>query len=418
MNLLYLTQVFETGQDTGSDRHSFFCRHALARGHRVSAITSNVDYKKAAVRHGDGFRLDECLDVDGVDVHYVYSYSGFRGSLLKRVWYYVTYGLAAATVASRMAKPDVVYAVSTPLTVGLLGYIISRLRRAPFVFEVTDVWPDAALAVGIIREGPVAAAARWVERVCYRGATTVVALTAGIRDTIAAKGVPLGKLALITNGVDPALFPNGADMQRAAGLLRESLGMSDRVVAMYLGAHGAYNALETILDAAGHLRHDARILFVLVGDGDAKSRLEARAKAEGLENVRFLPPVKRAESPVYLRAADVFLLPNRNGEFFRMNLPNKLFDYLVSERPIVVAGDGESAEAVGLAAAGRVVPAEDGRAMADAVSALAVLPAEERARMGAHARHWVLAHYGREALAERFLAVVTQAHTSRTGRPA
>lgn len=405
VNVIYLTQVFEVGKDPGSERHFYFCKYLARYGHTATAITSNVDYKAATVKYpGEGWCVRR--QIESVSVYYVYSYANFRGSFKKRMWYYLTY-LGAALVAGLSVKsPDVIYAVSTPLTVGFLGYLLSRLKRVPFIFEVTDVWPDAAVAVGVLKNQLFICAARWLEMFCYRKSARIVALTEGIRDNIINKGIPADKVVLITNGVDVSLFHSSsfADADRAR--LRQELGIDGHFVCMYLGAHGAYNALETIIDAAEVLREHPRYLYVLVGDGDDKPRLQAISRERGLTNVRFLSPVPRIEAPALLQAADVFLLPNRRGEFYTMNLPNKLFDFLASGRPVVVAGQGESGDLVQRAGAGRVVMAEDGMAMAKAIVELADLSDAERAAMGESGRRYVLEHYNRDDLSRVFLDVL------------
>ena len=402
MNVIYLTQVFEVKRDPGSERHFYFCKYLVQRGHTATAITSNVDYKRATSKYpGGGWRVNH--QIEGVDVWYVYSYANFRGSLVKRFWYYLTYFFTTMLAGLLVKKPDVIYAVSTPLTVGFLGYCLSRLRRVPFVFEVTDVWPDAAIAVGVVRNRLLIRAAHWLEMFCYRKAARVVALSEGIRDNIITKGIPEDKVLLITNGVDPTLFQPSLTVDADCARLRQELGFEDHFVCMYLGAHGAYNALWTIIDVAEVLRDDPRYLCVLVGDGDEKPRLQAMAQERRLTNVRFLPPVPRMNTPALLQTADVFLLPNRRGEFYTLNLPNKLFDFLAGGRPIVVAGRGESGDLVERAGAGCVVPAEDGAAMAAAVIELANLDGTQRAAMGASGRQYVGEHYNRDKLSKIFL---------------
>lgn len=149
MKILYLCQVFETGNDAGSERHFYFCKYVVSKGNHATAITSNVDYKnaRAKIARTTGAIIQS---IEGVDIHYVYSYANFRGSFVKRFYYYLTYFFSSIVHALKINKPDIIYAVSTPLTVGLLGYIISRLRGVPFVFEVTDLWPDAAVACGVV----------------------------------------------------------------------------------------------------------------------------------------------------------------------------------------------------------------------------------------------------------------------------
>ncbi|KYZ76429.1 hypothetical protein AXX12_08320 [Anaerosporomusa subterranea] len=408
MHVLFVSQLFETGNDPGSDRNLYFCRQLLAQGHKVTVITSNVDYKKATEKFpGEGWKVYR--NVDGIDVWYVYSYSNFRGSFLKRFWYYMTYMLPTLLVGLQIKNTDIVYAVSTPLNVGFLGYVLSRIKRIPFVFEVTDVWPDAAVASGVVKSQLLISAAKALERFCYKAAHTIVALTEGIKDNIHNKGIPLSKLALITNGVDLSLFPGSKVLDAERDETRDQLDFANRFVCMYLGAHGAYNALWTIIETAEELRNDPRCIFVFVGDGDEKPRLQSEVQLRNLTNVRFLDSVPRSQTPKLLNAADAFLLPNRRGEFYTGNLPNKLFDFLASGRPIVVAGKGETADLVLRANAGKVVDAEDGKAMAAAISELASADRTLLETMGFSAQSYVTMNYSREILSKKYVSILENA---------
>ena len=408
MNILCLCQIIETGSGAGSERHFYFCKYAVRKGHQATAITSNVDYKNAQVKF-KGKQGTIIKAEDGVDIHYVYSYANMRGSFIKRFYYYVTYFFSSISEALKISKPDVIYAVSTPLTVGLLGYFISRVRGIPFVFEVTDLWPEAAVECGVVKNKGLIKLAHWLAMFCYRKSAHIVGLGLSMCDAIIAKGIDKEKVSLITNGVDLSLFAARSidDAKRTA--VRNQYGFGDKFVVMYMGAHGAYNALHTIIDAAKSLKDDQRFLFVFIGDGDEKPKLQKRAADNRLENIQFLPPMPRAESPGMLSAADAFALPNRKGEFFKGNLPNKLFDFLASARPIVVAGAGETPELVTVAGAGKCGPPEDSQTMANLLVELANLPDAARMALGAKGRDYVFANYDRDRLSERFLAILSDA---------
>lgn len=407
MKILYLCQVFETGNDVGSERHFYFCKHAVRKGHSAAAITSNVDYKTARVKI-PGTRGTVNRRIDGVDIHYVYSYAAFRGSFLKRFYYYLTYFLSSIIQSLKLEKPDVVYAVSTPLTVGLLGYVISRLRGIPFVFEVTDVWPDAPVACGVVKNKLLIMTAHWLEMFCYRKAAHIIGLTQGICENIIAKGISSDKVSIITNGVDLSLF-NSHNVSSRRSLIRSKYDFGDHFVAMYMGAHGAYNSLGTIVDAAIELKDDLRFLFVFVGDGDEKLKLQKRVSENKLNNVMFLSPVPRSDSPDILAAADAFLLPNRKGEFFTGNLPNKLFDFLASSKPIITTGSGETPELLLKAECGKVGLPEDSHAMVEFLIELVEMPLEKRLEMGAKGRDYVIMNYNREKLSDCFLNILADA---------
>jgi glycosyltransferase involved in cell wall biosynthesis len=408
VNILCLCQIIETGSGAGSERHFYFCKYAVRKGHQATAITSNVDYKNARVKF-TGKKGTISKSVEGVDIHYVYSYANFRGSFIKRFYYYVTYFFSSIREALRISKPDVIYAVSTPLTVGLLGYLISRVRGIPFVFEVTDLWPEAAVECGVVKNKGLIKLAHWLAMFCYRKSAHIVGLGRSMCDAIIAKGIDKEKVSLITNGVDLSLFADRSIDNAKRTAVRNQYGFGNKFVVMYMGAHGAYNALHTIIDAAKSLKDDQRFLFVFIGDGDEKPKLQQRAADNRLENIQFLPPMSRAESPGMLSAADAFALPNRKGEFFKGNLPNKLFDFLASARPIVVAGAGETPELVTAAGAGLCGPPEDSQTMASLLVELANLPEAARMAMGARGRDYVFANYDRDRLSARFLAILSDA---------
>lgn len=407
MNILCLCQIFETGKDTGSERHFYFCKYAVSKGHHATAITSNVDYKNTRVKiAGETGMISR--SIEGVDIHYVYSYANFRGSFVKRFYYYLTYFVSSIVQALKINKPDIIYAVSTPLTVGLLGYVISRLRGVPFIFEVTDLWPEAAVACGVVKNKGLIKLTHWLAMFCYRTSAHIVGLSRSTCDRIVAKGIDRQKVSLITNGVDLSLFNNAGEDHSGRLTIRAKYGFGDRFVSMYMGAHGAYNALDSIIDVALILRDDPRFLFVFVGDGDEKPKLQRRVSDHHLTNIIFLPPMPRTESPDMLYAADAFVLPNRKGDFFTGNLPNKLFDFLASARPVVVAGAGETPELVMAAGAGRCGTAEDSHVMANSLIELAEMPAAERMAMGKKGRDYVLTYYDRNRLSKRFLEILVE----------
>jgi len=379
----------------------------LARaGHEVEVITANVDYKNARKRfpnHSGVYRLS----IDGVNITYVPVFTSFRGSFPKRILFFATFVLSSLKQALSQRNVDLIIAVSTPLTVGLLGVIASKLRRKPLVFEVTDVWPEAAIQTGVLKNPVMIGLARILEKICYRSSTKIICLTEGIRSAILSKGTQPAKLAFIPNGVDFDLFGTVAPQRRA--LVRSEMSCEGKFVAMYLGAHGTYNSLETILEAASLLRHRNDIQFVLVGEGDEKQKLINFVTKNRLDNVKFIGTVSRNESVEILSAADVFLLPNRKGEFFEGNLPNKLFDFLASARPVIVAGRGESADLVTRARAGMVVQPGNADSLSNAIRVIQEADPSERDQMGTNGRQYVKTNFSREAHASRLIDIANEA---------
>jgi glycosyltransferase involved in cell wall biosynthesis len=409
MKVVYINPVFSIGSDPGSDRHHHFAKYLIERGHKVTVLTSAVIYKLAQIRPECNRRWRTVIYQDGIEIVYLWSYPHIRGSFIRRLAFLLTYIFLVGLSGLQMERPDVIYAPNSPGMVGLVGSALSILRRIPLVVEVCDVWPDVAIAMNIFTNRWVIAMAKRLELASYRRATVIVALTRGIKRNIESKGISPEKVVLATNGVDPIIFEN-VD-QGMAKSLRSQYKLENRFVGLYMGAFGHYNSLWTIIEAANYLKDDPRFAFVLIGDGDYKRKLEEMVEQFNLQNIIFIPPISRQVSPIYLAIGDIFLLPNRKGEFYRMNLPNKLFDFLVSGRPIVVAGEGETADVVRDAGAGLIVPAEDAKMMASALVQLVEMDQEGRKKMADAGRCYVLKHYNRETISKEMEQILILANS-------
>jgi len=244
-----------------------------------------------------------------------------------------------------------------------------------------------------------------MESFCYQKARKIITLGQLAKLRIVKRVNDSKKITVIPNGIDSCLFPEENDSERIDSL-KIKYGLNGKTVCMYMGAFGRYNALETIVNAAVSLAHNDEIRFVLIGDGDEKSKIKLLCERKKLMNLVFIQPVPRSESPVYLQMADIFILPNLSGHFYEMNLQNKLFDYLASAKPIIFAGSGESAEIIEKSKSGEVVEAENGVAVARAIEKIVALPASDRIDMGMNGRRFVLRHYERSDIAQRLLHII------------
>lgn len=396
--ITYVSQYFVSADQPGGVRHWQHTRALARAGHRVSVITSYVQHKERTVPERYAGRRVVHEVEDGLDVWRTYSTPGYGRDLRSRVASYGTFAWWSAIASARTPRPDVVVASSPSLPSAAAAAAMAAARGARFVLEVRDLWPDSAIAMGLVSDARTIAVARRLEAYCYRRADRIVALTEGIRDGMVEQGVSPARITLITNGVDLEI---GADPVPAVAPVPD-----DAFVATYVGAHGTYSSLETVLDAADRLRDLPRARVVLVGGGDRKPALVEEAAARGLGNVVFIDPVPKREVTAWLARADVCLLPYQDNPLFAGALPNKAFDYLGAARPIIAsAPTGELTRMVERAGCGVAVPPEDGAALADAIRRLAADPDGAR-RMGAAGRAYALEHYDRAALAARFVAVV------------
>ncbi len=408
MRILYVVQYFNLPHEPGGSRPYQFARAWAKAGHEVTVLTGAVNHKTLSVDEKYRGRLAVSEKIDGIRVLRVWSYAGIRGSFKKRLLNFLSFAFCAALAGIvRAGKADLIYASSTPLTVGIPGFLLSRIRRVPFVFEVRDLWPESAVALGVLRRKslPVRLATR-LSAVLYRRAKRVVALTRGIARGVIAHKVDPEKVLFVPNGVDDWMVQAGE---------KEVSSPPDGVFrVVYVGAHGRANCLGTILDAARRLADETHIEFAFYGDGDEREKLAARAKAEGLDRVVFHGSVAKHEAFLRLREGSASIVTTWDNGFQKMVLANKIFDYLAAGRPVLASTDSEMADLVNEARCGLVTKPENAEELAEAIRRLAAMSREERDAMGSRGRLHVLEKYQRSDLAWKLLETFAEL----TGREA
>lgn len=409
--LLYLTQYYSPPTHAGATRHYAHTHHLAQRGYDVTLITSFV---KNSLRIIPPEYLGKRIvqETDGtLRIYKVYAYPHYGSDFTSRMRNYLSFMFYAMLAGLRAPSCDVVYASSPPLFSGLAGYLLSRIKRAAFVLEVRDLWPQAAVTMGVLKNRLLIWLAEWLARFLYRRAERVVAVTRGIRDAIIAEGIPASKVELITNGVDRDLFVPAPAQDVSA--LRDELGWDGKFVALYVGTLARSDGLETIVNAARHVGPAPDVQFVFLGDGEAKPQLTRLAQELRLSNVTFLDSQPKGRVPLYIQAADLCLLPVRKESFYGMVLPNKLFDYLGAGAPIIASvPPGEIQEVVQASEAGVVV--EGGHAEALARTLLDLKERPHRLKtMGEDGRRYVLQHYERRRLADRLVDVLDEVNLAR-----
>lgn len=324
--------------------------------------------------------------------------SHYRRNGWKRYLNMATYTTTLLTSGVHRPAPDAVVGSSPHLLAGLGAWILARRYKVPFVFEVRDMWPDMLVQLGltsplVIR--PLAA----LERFLYKRSDRIIALTDGIADRIAAKGVSRDKIQVIPNAT---LRPAPLDDTRRDAMRRQ-LGWNDRIVVVWAGSHNPMNGLDVVVEAARLLQDRDDILLAFIGDGSLKQDLKEQAR--GLPNVVFYDPVPKTEIGEWLRAADVGLIHSRRFEVFSGARPNKLFDYMAAGLAIVSTVPGEAWRLIQDAGAGISTVWEDPTALAAAIRSLAEAP-EERRAMGRRGFEAVCQVHSREATAAELAALL------------
>jgi glycosyltransferase involved in cell wall biosynthesis len=401
MHILYLHQFFAThDSDLGLIRSYEFSQRMLAEGHRVTMVTSSSRLPEQFQE-----RTFTRADVDGIDVRSVrVTYSNYMG-YGRRLFSFALFTLGATWLALRAPKPDVVFATSTPLTVGIPGWIAARLRGVPFVFEVRDLWPEAAIQMGALRRNSLAArAAKGLERFLYRHSDAVIGLSPGMVAGIVAEGVEPARTHMIPNCSDLDLFvPAGKDPE-----IVERFGLGARFVVGYTGAIGPSNAVEKSVPQAARIlaeRGRTDIVFLLVGDGKSLPEVRRLAEEYALPNMVLAGSMPKKDMPRITRTCDMLMTLFDDKPILATNSPNKFFDGLASGRPMLVNSAGWTKTLVEDNDCGVYVPAADATAMADAIQRLAD-DGETRERMGRNARALAEREFSRDVQAHRLIEVL------------
>jgi len=397
VHILFLSHYFPPEVNAPASRTFEHCRQWVRDGHRVTVVTCAPNHPRGQVYPGYRNRLFTREEKDGITIVRVWTYVTANEGFLKRTLNYLSYMAAAIVTAPFLQKADVVISTSPQFFNGLAGYVVSRMKRTPWVLEIRDLWPESILAVGAIKNRFIIHLLEWLELFAYRQADRIVPVTDAFQRYIQGKGIPKEKITVIKNGADLTLYKPVTGTNRLA----ESLGVQGKFVAAYLGTHGMAHHLETVLHAAQRLREYPDIVLVLAGDGAERQRLAALRDELGLDNVLMLDQQPKEQMPWLWALSDVSLILLKKSDLFKTVIPSKIFESMAMEKPIILGVEGESADIVRAADAGYCIEPENAEELADRL--LQLRESEDlRGRFGRNGRIHVRAHYDRLVLARRF----------------
>lgn len=403
MRILYIHQHFSTPNGSTGIRSYQMARRLVARGHSVMMVCGG-EFRGSTGLTGDFVGGRREGTVDGIDViEFDLAYSNNDGFLKRSATFLRYAGRSARVALSR--EFDLVFATSTPLTTGLAGILARTFRRKHFVFEVRDLWPELPKAMGVINNPLALWAMSALEWVSYHAADRLIALSPGIADGIAGRGIDRARIAMIPNGCDLDIFSSDTGPWRPKGVLSSDLMVT------FAGAHGLANGLDAVLDAATELqvRSRADIKIVFVGSGRLKEHLQRRAQETRLTNVTFLDSVPKDRLAGLLKASDLGLQILADvPAFYYGTSPNKFFDYLASGLPVLVNYPGWVADLISANNCGYVVSPRNPKAFADALIHAAdhrgVLPTQ-----ATNARRLAREQFDRDILGDRFIDWIEEA---------
>jgi len=392
MHILLIHQAFAALDEAGGTRHHELARFLVQKGYQVTVIASPVSYLTGISSH------KHKETIEGVTILRAFTYNALHKSFVHRVFAFLSFMVSSFFTGLAVRGVDVVWGTSPPIFQGLTAWALARLKRAKFMFEVRDLWPDFAVAVGVLKNPTLIKMSLWLEGFLYRHADRMAVNSPGYVKHVLERGAK--SVELIPNGADPEMF-NPSDRGEA---FREANGLGDKFVVIYAGAHGISNDLGTVLECAEILGQNPTIHFVFLGDGKEKANLQARTNELGLKNVSFLPSVPKREMSAALAGSDACIAILKPLEEYKTTYPNKVFDYMAAGRPVVLAIEGVIREVVEEADCGVFPRPGDAQDMANAIQFLEA-GRGHAASMGRNGRLYLEENFSRESLAEKLCSL-------------
>lgn len=410
LRILYISQAFPPEVGAAAARAHEMAKELVRLGNYITVITGFPRYHMHDIPAQYKGKIFYKETIDGINVIRTYVSSDDKSSTLKRLLNYFSFMFSSTIRGIFLPRCDVVLATSPPLFSAASGYILCKIHRARFVFEVRDLWVDFAQALNQLHNKALVRLSRKLEMFLCKKADKIITVTDGYKDYISRHySIAHDKLDVVTNGVDTEKYKPFED----DGGLREKYGLKDKFIVLFAGNIGLAQGMDVVIDAADMLKDNDNIVFMLVGEGAEKERLRNKVQQLGLHNVIFEDTQPRDMIIGYHNMADVSLVCLKRFDLFNITLPSKIFDTLAMGKPILIGVDGEGRSIVENARAGLFFEPENASDLKEKVLQL-YNSKELCVELGRNARACATTQYERRLLAIRLNDIINEVY--RNGR--
>ncbi|MFD3002150.1 glycosyltransferase family 4 protein [Pontibacter toksunensis] len=367
MHIAVLNQHHNTPDCPATSRHYTFLQY-LAQKHRVSLVASDA-WRRMCV-------ADKHTWVPaGVELHESHVPYENKMGIAQRLKSFVGFAGSAFRMTMQLQKPDVIWAVSTPLTTPWVAAQVARLRGVPWVFEVQDLWPSFPIAMGAVKSKWMQKSLYRLEKSLYRSASHIITLSPDMTDYVAGLGISREKITTNYNGTNLEMVD--AVQPEDVEALRERYQLQDKQVVLYAGTYGRANGMATMLQVIESLAGEQQIKFVFAGAGFYEPQLQELAKR--VPNLLLLPPQPRTEIFKLFKLAALSVVSFNNLPIMAVNSPAKMYDSLASGTPVLVTNPGWTKTFLEDNSCGWFAPAEQPAVIAQEIKELLAQPQELQA---------------------------------------
>jgi colanic acid biosynthesis glycosyl transferase WcaI len=403
LKILLLTEYFPPEIGAGANRAFELASRWCSKGAVVTVLTGFPDYPNGIIPENYKGRILMSEKMGEINVVRTFIYPAPNSGFFRRVLSFFSFTFSSILIGTRAVKEnDVIIATSPPFSIGIAGYLISKLKNIPFIFEIRDIWPASVVQLGQLRNKFAIGIFEKIEMYLYKKAIKIITVTDSYITDLVSRGVNSKKISVIQNGVDLNYFrPTNADP-----VLIKKYDLENKEVIAYIGTHGLSHSLGTVIEAANNMRSNDEFVFLFVGDGAEKEALKNEAKNLNLSNIRFVDSIPRKELKKYYAISDILLVPLKKIPVFKTVLPSKIFEIMAMGKPIITSVDGECKKLIKLSGAGIYAEPENAMDLTSKILKLYKEP-ESKIEMGNSGRLYVEKYFDRNTLADKYLDEIT-----------
>jgi len=405
MRIVLFHQYFLGKNDPGGSRWNEFTNFFSQKNNiETDVLAGNIHYATGQQISPHTWSNEEKIDKN-ITLYRTWTYSGYNSNFLGRIIGYLSYTFSSLVKSLILKKPNVIIITSPSIFVGISAITLSIVKRVPFILEVRDLWPESAVATGVLNNKFLLNILYWLEYKLYKYSVKIVVLTPAFKKNIETRFPEfIGKITIITNGADFSLM----NSTNKASEIREKYHWNQKKVFAYFGAHGVANDLMQIVEIANKMRENENILFVLIGDGMQKDMLRSKAEEYALENLQFIDSVPKNEVVDYIHATDICMAILKKTDTFKTVYPNKVFDYMSCRKPVLVTIDGITRELIEKANCGLYSEPENIDEFEKSIKQFISMNNEELKQLGDNGFEFVKENFDREKLAITYIKTIKE----------
>lgn len=364
MKILFFSDNFPPERNAAATRVYERAIYWVRWGHEVTVITCVPNFPEGKIYPGYKNKWYQVEMLSGIRVIRVKTFMAANSGFFLRILDFLSYMFMAIIAGFFQERPDIIVSTSPQFFAAVGAWFLSEVRRIPYIFELGDLWPASIKAVGAVKSNRLLDLIEKLELFLYRRSKRVICLTASFKEDLIYRGIPGEKIDVVINGVELSTYhPQEKDKN-----LLNQYHLENKFVVSYIGTHGMAHAIDNIVETAHYLKENQRIHFLLVGTGAAKEKAVQLAERYGLSNITFVPPQDKSIIARYWSLSDVALIHLKKDSLFAGVIPSKIFEAMGMGIPLLIASPkGEGSQIIEQTGSGVRVPAEDPKALAEAV---------------------------------------------------